>query len=164
MQTQAERDAVTAAALLAATRPGEGADAAEDAMVEIDGQTMLFAERQPFGAMVQKLAYPARPGMHNHWFNDEPGRLDDAKRAGYKKVIGTDGQPVRRVVDKTTGQLGYLHEIPDSWYKADLEAGQKLADEKDSAIQSGNAPGEEGEEPGISGKKNYYGKITLARK
>jgi hypothetical protein len=160
MQTQAERDLAAAAALTAA-RPGEGA---ADEMVEIDGQTMLFADRQPFGAMTQKLAYPAAPGMHNHWFNDEPGRLDDAKNAGYKKVVGKDGNPVRRVVDKTTGQLGYLHEIPESWYKADLAAGQKAADEKDSQIALGNAPDESGSEPGVGKKSGFYGGVKISRK
>ena len=96
---------------------------------------------------------PTRQGFHRHWFNDEPERVALARDAGYTQVIDAKGAPVARVVDKGTGMRAYLHEIPEAWYKADLAAAQKAADERDVAVLAGNAPGAKGEVPGISGKK-----------
>ena len=39
-------------------------------------------ERVPFGGSEQRLAYPARDGFRNYWFNDIPGRIRRAERAG----------------------------------------------------------------------------------
>lgn len=129
-----------------------------------EGRIIDFENRRGFGQQVQKLAYPNRPNFHRHWFNDEPGRLALAADAGYTKVLDAHGKPVAMVVDKQTGMFAYLHEIPEPWYKADLAAAQKVADERMSQLRSGNAAGPGGTDlPGIDGK-NYYGKISIGRK
>lgn len=160
MQTQEEREAAMAAAAPPAPKP---LPAAEEMVTLDDGTILTFAERRTFGGMEQTMARPARPGFHRHWFNDEPGRIEQARAAGYTQVLLPNGQPDAIVVDKQQGKKAYLHEVPLSWYKADMAAQQKLPDEKERAIQTGNAPGEDGSAPGLESGKTY-GKVTLSRK
>lgn len=111
---------------------------------------MTKEQRRPFGAQVQKLAYPTREGFHRHWFNDEPGRIDTALAAGYTHVEDKEGKKVQRVVgvNSAGGSLtAYLMETPEEWYQEDMRDQQKLVDERDEAIRKGSiagAPGEDG--------------------
>lgn len=96
--------------------------------------------RKPFGSVDQKLAWPPRPGYHQHWFNDEPGRIHTAREAGYEHVENHDGRPVSRVVGVAQGGgplLGYLMEIPQEWYEEDVARQQKIVDDKMNAIRRG---------------------------
>lgn len=106
-------------------------------------------KRQPFGNQTQKLAYPQRANFHRHWFNDDPGRIDQAIGAGYTHVEDKDGTKVKRVVGSNAGGLpilGYLMEIPEEWYKEDMAAQQKIVDTMDDAIRRGAVVGKPGED------------------
>ncbi|WP_213775104.1 hypothetical protein [Bradyrhizobium sp. dw_78] len=105
----------------------------------------------PFGAARQKLNYPARPGYHRHWFNDQPGRIDIAKQAGYTHVTGNDGEHVKRVVGTMEGGGGlvaYLMEIPTEWWEDDLRAQQARVNEIEAQMKRGVGAGKEHLEPG----------------
>lgn len=124
-------------------------------------------KRQPFGNQVQKLAYPMRSGFHRHWFNDDPGRIDQALQAGYTHVEDKDGTKVKRVVGTNQGGLpilGYLMEIPEEWYKEDMAAQQKIVDTMDDAIRRGSVVGKPGEDgryiPATTGIKISSGKSS----
>ncbi len=120
---------------IAAAKSVEPASPAE--IPETNDEGVSFDTRQPFGSFVQKLAVPPIPGMHQHWFNDEPGRVDTAKAAGYTHVLDALGKPKSRVVDKTTGMLGYLMKTPQEWYDHDMAEQQKGIDEMEDAIRRG---------------------------
>ena len=85
--------------------------------------------RQPFGMHEQNLAWPPIPGYRLYWFNDLPGRIARAKRAGYEHVISDDtGEPVARNVGKQDGGSGmnaYLMRIPEEWYREDMANAQE---------------------------------------
>lgn len=104
--------------------------------------------RKPFGALEQKLAYPAREGFHRHWFNDNLGRTARALEAGYEFVKGDDGKNVSRIVGTAEGGQAlsaYLMEIPEEWWKADLAEQQKQVNDKEDTMRRGElemAPGE----------------------
>lgn len=105
--------------------------------------------RRPFGSSTQKLAYEPRAGYHRHWFNDEPGRIDQALAAGYTHVEDKEGKKVVRVVgvNPAGGPLmGYLMELPEEWYQEDMAAGQKAVDVLDQSIRRGDVAGEVGKD------------------
>lgn len=58
----------------------------------------IKAMRQPFGTLQQKLALPEIPGYKTHWFNDSPGRVEQAEASGWAFRAGKNGQPLKRVV------------------------------------------------------------------
>lgn len=81
--------------------------------------------RKPFGAMTQKLALPERPGYHRHWFNDEPGRIDEATSNGWAHVKDREGKSIRRVVGRgrdSGAMYGYAMELPIVFWQADQKA------------------------------------------
>ena len=159
MQTKEERDLAMAPA--SPTDAILSDDPTQIVVQGEDGRLIDWESRKGFGAQTQKLAYPKRKGFERHWFNDEPDNIAAARNAGWTPVRNALGEPEVRVVDKTTGLKGYLHEIPEAWYKADLAIAQKRADEVENSIRKGNAPGPQA--PGITPDK-YYGKVTLSRK
>ncbi len=161
MMTQEQRDAEIAAAQKPVETSINSADPNEIVVQRDDGKLIDFSNRKGFGQQSQKLAYPKRPGFHRHWFNDEPGRLSMARDAGYTTVLDDDGKPLCRVVDKQTGMLAYLHEVPQAWYDADLAVSQRAADEKDAAIVAGAAPDPSGRAERVG---NQYGSVKLSRR
>lgn len=104
--------------------------------------------RKPFGSMSFKLDYPQREGFHRHWFNDVPGRVDRAKEAGYEHVKGSDQRNVSRIVGTAEGGgalTAFLMEIPEEWYKEDMDIEQRVVDEKEAAIRQGMLDKSEGD-------------------
>lgn len=104
--------------------------------------------RRSFGSMDQKLRAEKRPGFHRHWFNEVPGRIDDAREAGYEHVLDRHGKHEKRVVGKhQSGDplFAYLMEIPEEWYTEDMERLQSRIDETDSAIKRGALGEQQGE-------------------
>lgn len=96
----------------------------------------IRAQRKPFGAFTQKLAYPARPGYHRHWFSDEPGRVDEAVSNGWAHVNDKEGKPVKRVVGRgrdSGAMFGFLMELPKVFWDEDMaskhDAAQARIDE-----------------------------------
>lgn len=96
--------------------------------------------RKPFGSTDQKLAVPAIPGYHQHWFNDDPGRIFQAKEAGYEHVTDERNAPISRNVGVATGGgplLAYLMRIPQEWWEEDMSRQQKIVDQRMDAIRRG---------------------------
>lgn len=89
--------------------------------------------RKPFGAFTQKLALPTRDNYHRHWFNDMPGRIDEAKASGWAHVKDQEGKPVKRVVGtgRDNGALhAYAMELPEVFWREDQQAKFDAAQEK----------------------------------
>lgn len=98
----------------------EDEESVEEAIARIRSLTT-----RRMGGFQQKLAYPKRPGYYRHWFNDSPGRIDEAKANGWAFVKGHDGQPVRRHVDSGRDNRGlnaYIMQIPEVIHREDMAA------------------------------------------
>lgn len=70
---------------------------------------------RPFGSLTQKLAIPQIPGYYIHWFNDEPGRIDEQLERGWTGVQDRQGRPVKRIVGRGrtgAGLFAYALKIP----------------------------------------------------
>ena len=110
--------------------------------------------RVPLGSMKTKLDYPSRPGYVRRWFNDQGNRLYDAGRAGYEFVEETnEGRTIkvsRRVGTHDDGQplMAYLMEIRQEFYDEDQAIKQKVVDDIDAAIRSGEPRETGAAEPG----------------
>lgn len=103
-----------------------------------------FEDRVPFGQTEQQLAVPDRPGFRRYWFNDTPGRIARALRAGYAHVTAGGGENVSHIVGSKKdggGLIAYLMEIPEEWYLADRAAFQELEDRKLAQIRTGKLEG-----------------------
>lgn len=116
--------------------------------VVIESERPAGFVRKPFGQRGARLSITPRPGFHRHWFNDNPGRIDQAREAGYTHVKDERGKVLVRTVDRGAdgkGLKAYCMEIPQEWHDADLKLGQKPADETEAAILSGNIARKEGD-------------------
>lgn len=147
------------AAQMVAVAPGVSADSpATDAVGQAPPKRKR--NRKPFGNFEQKLNYPNREGYHRHWFNDEPGRLLRAADAGYEQVVDPDGKPVSMVVGVSRGGgalTAYLHEIPEEWYREDM-------DDRDSEVLDRLGQIERGQylrPKGRDGDLQYAGSNTM---
>lgn len=117
------------------------------------------AKRVPLGSLRQKLHVPEElkeDGYHYHWFNDIPGRLEQAGQAGYEFVGGTPtgeagdtntdiGSRTSTVVDRAEGTRAYLMRIPKEYYDEDQAAKQAVNDRVDEAIMGGKVAESEGQ-------------------
>ena len=95
--------------------------------------------RKPFGAFRQKLALPVRPQYHRHWFNDVPGRVDEAIAGGWTHVTDSEGKPIRRVVGtgRDKGALyAYAMELPLIFWEEDQAAKLERAKSAVAAIKA----------------------------
>lgn len=115
--------------------------------------------RVPMSVPQARLSSPELPGFHLHWMNDEPGRLEQAIKAGYAFVekeeavlisadlagtgvgSGTDlGSRVSNVVGRdANGHVlrAYLMKIRQDWFDADQQGIQQRVNDSESAIRSG---------------------------
>lgn len=125
-------------------RTKEGRAMKEQGLASIDGveeRRISRQNRRPFGSQTQKLAFKRREGYHHHWFNDVPGRIDAAKDAGYTHVVDVvSNKNVQMVVGVTAQGLpltAFLMEIPEEWFKDDMDAQQKQIDAKEATIRRG---------------------------
>lgn len=128
VRVDAQDDHMTADAGLTTSADNRGSLQADIARIR--------AQRKPFGAFTQKLAYPARPGYHRHWFSDEPGRVDEAVSNGWAHVSDKEGKPVKRVVGRgrdSGAMFGFLMELPKVFWDEDMaskhDAAQARIDE-----------------------------------
>ena len=100
-------------------------------------------KRIPFGVREAKLHVPEREGYRRRVFNDkwakEPGRIERAKRAGYRIVEdsplnGTavggnkDGSPIQAMV----------MEIPQEWFDEDQKAKADRIDQTERLMNKGD--------------------------
>lgn len=83
-------------------------------------------DANPFGTFDNKLAYPPIEGYKQHWFNDKPGRIEAAMRAGWAYVNGPDGKPKAMVVDGG-GLKAFLLKIPEQFWAEDQARQQAKA-------------------------------------
>jgi hypothetical protein len=100
----------------------------------------MVGDRVAFGQAEQTLAHEPIPDFRLYWFNDTPGRVVRAIRAGYTHVLTDDGQPLQRCVDTRGGGGGinaYLMKIPLVWYYEDMAAAQKERDQRLADIKEG---------------------------
>lgn len=109
----------------------------------------IRAIRQPFGAMAQKLALPARIGYHRHWFNDVAGRIDEALASGWAHIINPrDGKPRKRAVGtgRDNGVLNaYAMELPEVFWQEEMDARHQQASARIDEIKKKpfrSAPGQ----------------------
>lgn len=105
---------------------------AEEGEVIRDG-----VRRVPLGQHVAKLALPERPGFVRRWINDYPGRVQQAVGGGYEHIKDGKGQPLTRVVDKTSGLVSYAMEIPREFYDEDKLAKQNSLNATDESMHNG---------------------------
>lgn len=110
----------------------------------------LRAKRVPFGGHTQKLAYAKRPGYRRHWFADHPGRIEEARAAGWEHVKDREEKTVSKLHGRHRdgrAMIGYLMEIPEVLWREDLARTQQRVDENEAAIQGGQVP------QGVTGEK-----------
>lgn len=125
---------------MGATSRERGEAAQEMAAEGTEARRPAPPTRQPFGAAEQQLAYPPIEGFRLYWFNDTPGRIDRAQRAGYAFVQDGRGENVSRNVgrgEQGGGQRAYLMKIPQQWYWEDMAKAEDELDQRLRAIRDG---------------------------
>lgn len=129
-------------------------EAAETFVEGPDGKRITRDNRRGFGNQSQKLAYPNRIGYHRHHFNDTPGRIVGALKAGWTHVVDPEtGKPIENVVGVAAtggGLKAYLLEIPEEWWKDDMGEQEKLNAAKEETIKRGAKASNREDE------KNFY--------
>lgn len=145
-QTTQERGNAADVALTAIAAAGDDHIDQADPYKDIETQAPGSFVRQPFGEARLKLQAPPRPGFRRYWFNDVPGRVPEALRAGYS-FVKEGGRNIRNVVGRArngNAQVAYLMEIPMDWFAQDIRRQQAKVDDIDAAIKGGQL----GSEPG----------------
>lgn len=108
-------------------------------------------KRIRIGGQKLKLSANIPEGYVGHIFNDAPGELAEAKAAGWDfindrdgtMVLGEDdgntdiGSRVSRVVDRGTGQKGYLMVLKQEFFDEDKKAKEVEVDKIANAIENG---------------------------
>ena len=118
-------------------------------------------ERRRWGDRRFNLPKHNRPGFVAHIFNDVPGNIERAKERGYTHVM-KDGSPVQLVVDRTSGTIGFLMEIPKEFYDEDFADKQAVNDATDMAIAS-KAMSDGGYRPMVPGTNQPVTKTSVIR-
>ena len=130
--------------------------------------------RIPMSLPTMRLQVPEIPGYHLHWMRDDPGRLDQALRAGYV-FVEHDEVMLNRVglanggMDSGTSDLGsrvsiatgdhhlFLMKLPQEFWEDD----QKTAGEKQEQIAS-TIRGDKGfAEAGLDASNRYVPKDRI---
>lgn len=93
-------------------------------------------KRTPLGTREPKLAIEERPSFHRRWFNDTPGRIRKAKRAGYEMVLDEDGRPTSLPGSSTQKLEIFLMEIPQHLYDEDFALKNAELDAIDNQIKN----------------------------
>lgn len=100
-----------------------------------DGTPVERGERDRWGGRRYRLPQlDPRPGFKQHVFNDVPGRIEGAKKRGYRHRVDREGMPIKVVVDRNTGAEGYLMEIPIEFWFEDFADKQQIADKVDATM------------------------------
>ena len=154
--SMAAEQAREARARLGVQAPQQGVPSDDGAPEAAAPRRRHRGNRRPFGSREQKLAYPDRQGYHRHWFNDDPGRIERAKEAGYEQVHDDKGKPVSCVVGTARGGgalVAFLMEIPLEWYQEDRDDQDSVVHDLMGQIRKG-----EYEKPsGRDGQLRYAG-------
>lgn len=94
--------------------------------------------RTQFGEATYKLALPKRNGYHRHWFNDTPGRIEQANQSGWAHLQDQDGKPLKRVVGSGRHGgplLAYAMEIPSVFWEEAMAVKHAAAQAKVDSIK-----------------------------
>ena len=128
---------------------------------EVNANKAQERKRVPMSIPRRKLEVPEKPGYVRYWFNDYPGRIQQALRGGYDFVDSRDvditntclggdvtangntdlGTKVSLVVGKTeegTALRAYLMEIKEEWFKEDQTIIQDQVNMIDATIKRGS--------------------------
>ncbi len=123
-------------------------------------------QRTPLGTR-KRLTCEQRPGDVRRWVNDEPGRVERFKAAGYETV--TDDLKVGDPRADTSTQMGsavtadggggvrmVLMEIPEGFYREDQAAKQQHVDRSEDGLRP----------QGIKGKQygGLHGSLKITRR
>lgn len=120
-----------------------------------DSAKVAKVSRIPLGGAQSKLLggvdIQPIPGYYMRWINDDAGRLESAKAAGYEMVAPTEiglnadeGSTIRRYAGtKDSGEpfYCYLMKCPDEFYQDDLARLQAPLDVIERQIKGNKAPG-----------------------
>lgn len=119
-------------------------------------------KRISLGGMRQKLSAKERKGYKRYWFNDAPGRLQEAIDSGYEYVTDpkiTIGDPgleigdsidsrISKVVDRENGMRAYLMELEEELWQEDRNKAESQLAETEKALSQGEdtygQPGRDG--------------------
>jgi len=133
-------------------------------------------QRIPFSGNRRRLHVPDEdkdPNFEYRWINDDPGRIEAAKKGGWETVSKGDttvgdpdvttgntdlGSATSLVVGKHesgAGKRAVLMRIPREWYDEDQAAKEEVNRATDEAITRGQAGGQAVE--------NAYGEVSLKR-
>lgn len=114
------------------------APAADVATLNLDediARIRALREGQPFGAFDQKMTLKPIEGYKLHWFNDKPGRIETALRAGWTHIIDPrDGKPRMLIVD-SGGLKAYAMKIPEQFWAEDQARQQQRAEAALAAVK-----------------------------
>jgi hypothetical protein len=91
-------------------------------------------EANPFGAFDQKMKLSPIEGYKLHWFNDKPGRIETAIRAGWTHIHDRAGKPLTLIVD-SGGLRAYAMKIPEQFWAEDQARQQARADAALAAVK-----------------------------
>jgi len=132
-------------------------------------------ERIPMGVRRQRLTLPERKGFHRHWFNDSPGRIEQALEAGYTPIIDESTRDEEGRAQAVTARVGvapdgsvlmaHAMEIPVEFYDQDQAEKQAPLDEFDAELRRGTIDPERGnaEMTGADRGKIYHKSSSIKR-
>jgi hypothetical protein len=127
----------------------EAGEIIREVEVPTEGRSVTRSTRRPFGAMIQKLAYPERDGYKRHWFDDsQAGRIIHAEESGWTHVLDKEGKKVSRIGGTTANggpQVMYLMELPQEWYEDDMRTYQEEINEREASLKRGEANRQQGD-------------------
>jgi hypothetical protein len=139
---------------------GQSPDDANPSISQEDRIETQRARRIPMSVPQARMATPAIPGYHLHWFNDTPGRIIQAQNAGYtfvnmeethvnsRDVAGSSedfgssdmGTRISTVVGESAdggAQRAYLMKIPEEFFQEDQKALESRNAAIDQAMRAG---------------------------
>ncbi len=125
---------------------------------DVERVRKLRKPKSAFGSLQQKLALDKRSGYHRHWFNDIPGRIDEARASGWTHIEDSDGRPVKRVVGQGRdrgGLYAYAMELPEIFWLEDVASQEELARRPLEAIKGNPVQAKAGQSKPEDSSKFY---------
>lgn len=112
-----------------------------------DVERIRAKSKVAYGTLRQKLATKPIPGYSQHWFNDDPGRIEEAIELGWTHVGDGKGRPLKRIVGRGRDQSGlyaYCMKIPTEIRKEMMAELFRRAKERMAALKSSPVVAEAG--------------------
>jgi len=145
-QIAAAQAQVGDSATVEAVLPASGIAVVTDHPLDLDediARIRAMRDANPFGAYDQKMKLAPIQGYKLHWFNDKPGRVETAKRAGWTPILDHEGKPVVLTVDGN-GLKAYAMKIPEQFWAEDQARQNAKAEAALAAVKKkpAGAPGQ----------------------